>query len=49
MSLEDLAEQLKEKIRLKALWIELLAEAEAEDDFREHPRFDAHIVDEEDL
>ena len=28
---EDLAKQLKEKIRLKALWIELLAEAEAND------------------
>ena len=28
---KKLAEQLKEKIRLKALWVELLAEAEAED------------------
>ena len=35
---EDLAKQLKEKIRLKALWIELLAEAEAND---------AHVEDEE--
>jgi hypothetical protein len=37
---EDLAKQLKEKIRLKALWIELLAEAEAEAN-------DIHIVDKE--